>query len=78
MTNVTGNESADKTSKENATITTVTSESTNEDLTEHQVTNVNSDLSRDAKIWENRKNIWLWPSPNTQYKPVTNFELLEI
>lgn len=50
MTNVTGNESADKTSKENATITTVTSESTNEDLTEHQVTNVNSDLSRDAKI----------------------------
>jgi len=47
---VTGNESAEKTSKDNATITTVTSESTNEDLTEHQVTNVNSDLSRDEKI----------------------------
>jgi len=50
MAEVTENESADKTSKENATITTVTSESTNEDLTEHQVTNVNSDLSRDEKI----------------------------
>jgi hypothetical protein len=36
-------------------------------LTEHQVTNVNSDLSRDEKIWEtDQKIIWLWPNPRNQ------------